>query len=80
MTSEIAPIDSYEQRAEILKNNVFGWMTSHDLTDAEIVANLLMEIPLALEIVLEARATIARLREENSVLKSAKIDTYESHI
>lgn len=64
MSSELLPIDSYEQRAEILRDNTFGWYSREDLTDAEIVANLLMEIPLALEIVSEARLTISRLRQQ----------------
>lgn len=64
MTSDLIPIDSYEQRAEILRDNTFGWYSREDLTDAEIVANLLMEIPLALEIVSEARLTISRLRQQ----------------
>lgn len=64
MTSDLIPVDSYEQRAEILRDNTFGWYSREDLTDAEIVANLLMEIPLALEIVSEARLTISRLRQQ----------------
>lgn len=78
MTDEIVPVDNYEARAEILRANTFGWYSREDLTDAEIVGNLLMEIPLALEIVLEARSTIARLRDEISDLKSGKIEDYDS--
>jgi PII-like signaling protein len=67
--NELVPQDDYEKRAEILHGNVFGFVTSNDLTVEEKIGNLLAEIPLALLVVDEARSTISRLRDENAELK-----------
>lgn len=70
MTKELAQQDDYEIRALVLKNNVFGWLTEDELSFDERLGNLLAEIPVALEIVAEARSTISRLREENAELRA----------
>lgn len=57
--------------AKVLENNAFAIYFTADTVEDKIT-RLLALIPLSIEIVEEARATIARLREENERLKEEK--------
>lgn len=70
---EDAPVHVMEldrvQRADILADNTFAIVSSADLTAEEKLASLVSLVPMALEVVEEARVTIVRLREENETLR-----------
>lgn len=69
----------YEQRFAMLRDNAFGFIDSELSIDEKIIA-LLNLLPVAGEIVQEARETISRLRDENEALKSAKIEVRKKEI
>lgn len=55
------------QSAEVLRGNTFGILESQGTIEDKI-GRLAALVPMALEVVDEARDTIARLREENERL------------
>lgn len=55
-------------RADILRGNVFGIVASADDVQTKI-ARMLSLVPMALEVMDEARDTIQRLNEENERLR-----------
>ncbi len=67
---DLVPI-SYEQEIEVLKGNTFGILESEGTTE-EKIKRLLNLLPMAFEIVDEARSTIERLREENERLRNGE--------
>lgn len=62
---------NFEDRAIVLRDNSFAIYVSADTIEDKI-ASLLSLIPMALDVVSEARETIARLREENEKLTREK--------
>ncbi|HEY5222825.1 MAG TPA: hypothetical protein VIJ18_07230 [Microbacteriaceae bacterium] len=55
----------------VLRDNTFGILDGEGSTD-EKITRLLALLPMAFEVMDEARSTIARLRDENEALKRAQ--------
>ncbi len=63
MSQELAPEDYLGGEVEALRGNTFGILESDGTVDDKI-KRLLSLLPVALQVVEEARDTISRLREE----------------
>lgn len=75
MGNQISRRDDYENSYLALQGNTFGILDSEGSMEEKAI-RLLNLLPVAFEIVDEARDTIARLREENEQLRrDAKLDT-----
>lgn len=73
---ELVPASEFLQKeVEALRGNTFGIVSSNGTFEEKLI-RLVHLIPMSVEIVDEARATIKRLREENDMLKK-KIDREE---
>lgn len=72
---EVVPVNPDEHDLlkvnEVLKGNTFGIIESEGTIEDKI-GRLLALLPVAFQVVDEARATIARLREENDRLRSTQ--------
>lgn len=68
MTTELERVRI--DKAAVLAERYAGFTLAEDLTDAERVMSLLSLLPMALQVVEEARDTIARLNEENEALRA----------
>lgn len=66
---ELMEADKYEVRAAELAERYAGFVDANALTDFEKVASLASLVPMALEVVDEARDTIERLNDENVALR-----------
>lgn len=69
VTGSELEIPTYEVDAEALAKRYAGFVGAEDLTPTEQVAAVASLVPMALDIVDEARDTIERLYEENERLK-----------
>lgn len=69
MSDELEPRHS----DAVLRDNTFGILDGEGTTD-EKITRLLALLPMAFEVMDEARSTIARLRDENEALKLAQAE------
>lgn len=71
MTRDLVPVARFEQDAAVLVERYAGFVDAGALTLEERVASLLSLLPMALQVVDEARDTIERLNAENAALRRA---------
>jgi hypothetical protein len=63
-------LEKYEVNGKQLAKLYSGFETAEDLTDEEKLMSILSLIPMAFQVMDEARDTIARLRDENERLRN----------
>lgn len=66
---EIEVAGKYEVEGAALAKRYAGFVGAEDLTQFEQVVSIASLVPMALEVVEEARDTIERLNEENAALR-----------
>lgn len=62
-------LERYEVKGRDLEVRYAGFEKAEDLTDEERVISLLSLVPMAIQVMDEARDTIERLRDENEQLR-----------
>lgn len=66
-STEVASMSENDKAFEVLRGNTFGILEESGTTEEKMV-RLVLLLPMAFQMMDEARSTIARLREENENL------------
>lgn len=72
MASELVPRGQWERGAAELAERYSGFTNAADLSPDEQLASLVSLIPMAMQVVEEARDTIERLNDENAALRGER--------
>lgn len=72
MPGDLVPRQQWEQHAASLVEEYAGYVDARDLSPEDKLIALASIVPMALQVIEEARDTIERLNEENALLRAER--------